>query len=125
MELRSTLKVRGLKPEDFEARFGCSPKEAGFVLRDLRHPFSKARYKGILVIDDGSLGTCGIFYELVETIELSKDETYLNPAEQLRATQAHDYYAYLMSPSVEDQDMKMVRNCSTLPSEIDQKVASV
>ena len=58
---------KGLTPEEFLRRFKLSPKQMGLQLRELHRP-DGSKYKGVLIVDDGSLEGVGQSYMFYEEV---------------------------------------------------------
>lgn len=65
---------RGLRPGEFQKRFGVEASSLGYKVQDLIHP-DQSVYKGILVRDDGTLNGLGVLYELGTEIAVIIEET--------------------------------------------------
>ncbi|CAK0897909.1 unnamed protein product [Prorocentrum cordatum] len=121
---KAFVRMRGLRPSEFLARFGKEYQELGFVAKDLPQPFySQEKFKGVLIHDDGSFGAAGVSYELYFNIEVEDQGVFVDPSRQLCDKHAAKMLDYLTCPSKnEDAFVKLCRNASLTVDDVNGKI---
>lgn len=107
------VKLRGLTPAQFLSRFEKTPQQAKRKIRSLPHP-SGANYKGVMVIDDGTLGGRGFHYSYKKSIKVGKKEYHMPHTEHLLENQAQELFDDLLLPSKDEDPEVFV--CSVFKS---------
>lgn len=114
--LTAKVKLRGLTSKQFKSRFNKTTAQAKKKMRDLPHP-NGSNYKGILVKDDGSLGSLGVRYSYKKEVEIVKDDLHLESKDHWMENQADQLMDDLTMPSRdEDKEVSLFPFASTGPS---------
>lgn len=109
--VRALVRMKGLTPSEFEIRFGITHVIAKRKLQDLLHPVTGTGFKGILLMDDGSMTHLGITYEFWKEISVQKRDIHLPWEQHFMEEHAKNLFDDLTLPSKdEDPEVTLYRS---------------
>jgi hypothetical protein len=104
--LDMAIPMVGLTPQEFFEWKGFSHEDVGRKLKDLPHPAHNNSFKGIIVPDDGTLGSKGVTYKYWRRVESSLEHFVLPKDEHVLEDQAWDVYDEITQP-LKDEDSEV------------------
>jgi hypothetical protein len=104
--LDMAIPMVGLTPLEFSEWKGFSHEDVGRKLKDLPHPTHANSFKGIIVPDDGTLGSKGIKYTYWRRIESSLTHFVLPKEEHHMEDQAWGIFDEITQP-LKDEDLEV------------------